>query len=111
MQNEPPITQADRDLLADEYYADGRTSLLMSILEDAMDNVWYHHRLALRAIAKARQQGREQGLREAATLIQDNVLIHGCGEPYLRERPKSSVESAAYANAILTLIDKPGGAV
>jgi len=60
----------------------------------------------LSAMARAAQEAREQALREAAVLIQDNVLVHGCGRPYLRKRPESSIEAMEYAKAILALIEK-----
>lgn len=99
MTQDPPITQVDRELLQSELSRDDGPFAPAYFDGTAA---------ALRAIGKARQQGREQGLREAAEVCEDLIKVT------TGERDEWPGELHAYEmckDEILALIDKPGGAV
>lgn len=102
MTQDPPITQADRELLDAETYS-VRKRLQISAPDGT--SLWTDE-AALRAIAKARQLGREQGLREAVTACEESKQFRKeCGDFMI------AVGCSDCREAILALIDKPGGAV
>jgi len=112
MQNEPPITQADRELLAEVYKADGSKARVESILNDEEGDLWYHDRQALYAIAKARQLGRKQGLREAAEVCNSYAVCAHDGDIFDPDYADGEYNAAVSCEEkILALIDKPEGAV
>jgi len=108
MTQEPPITQADRELL--KFYETKVQEYLEKVGDPRL-----HVRAdeaAIRAIAKARQLGRKQGLREAAEVCNSYAVCAHDGDIFDPDYADGEYNAAVSCEEkILALIDKPGGAV